>query len=57
MDIFSHLLVVRIVKFVEKGKNKQKRGRGWPFLRSLRDRIRGVLMLNKESIVLDDSFW
>ena len=29
-DIFSHILVVRIVMCVLKDENKRKRGRGWP---------------------------
>ena len=33
MDIFSHLFVVRIIKFVWKDENKRKRGRGWPIFK------------------------
>jgi len=35
MDIFAHLFVVKIVKFVWKNENKRKRGRGWPILKKL----------------------
>ena len=33
MDIFSHLCVVRIVIFVRKDENKQKRGWGRPIFK------------------------
>ena len=33
MDIFINLIVVNIVKFIWKDKNKRKRGRGWHILK------------------------
>ena len=32
LEIFSHLFAIKIVLFVGKDENKQKRCRGWPII-------------------------